>query len=121
MGANRIVVVTALAAILGACDSRPPTAAPIAAVEVGCLGEPSVSPPVIRMSVGDTAVVSIHVPTCTGLGSSVTWTSSDKAVASVDSAKGVVRALAVGLASVTAKLVSDPTVSASAVVQVSAR
>jgi hypothetical protein len=117
---NRIAVV-ALPAFLGACDSRPPAAAPIAAVEAVCLGEPAVSPYLITMVVGDTAVVTMSVPTCTGLGSAVIWTSSNRAVASVDSAKGVVHGLAVGLATVTAKLVSDPSVSGSAVVRVNAR
>ena len=120
MGTDRIVVV-AFAAILGACDSTRHAAAPIDSVAVGCVGEVTVSPPTIKMFIGDTAVVTVRFATCEAKGSSVTWSSSNMAVASVDSATGVVRALAAGQVSVVAKLVSDPTESGSAVVQVNSR
>lgn len=123
MRSNRIAALAAVAAIVAiqaTCDSTSPPAAPMTSVGFVCIGDPTVSPPTIKMFIGDTAVVTMHMG-CADQSSSLTWRSSNMAVALVDSVRGVIRALAVGSATVTATLVSNPAVSGSAVVQVNSR
>jgi uncharacterized protein YjdB len=81
-----------------------------------------VSPAKLVLAVGDTARVSAS-PGCAVLPVpfSVTWRSSNTAVASVDSLSGLVRGLGTGQATVIASVVRDTVVKGAAAVQVNAR
>jgi len=117
----RLVAAT-LAVALVACDTAGSTPR-IASTGPSCndLTGVRVSPATITMVVGDSASLTASPGNCVTASFSVKWQSSNSAIVSVDSAKGVVHALAVGQASVTAKETADPTVSGSAAVQVNAR
>jgi len=68
----------------------------------------AVTPDSVTLSAGATQQFSAAVTIEAGLGTSVVWTSSDTAVATVDST-GLVTAVADGYATITATSVTDPT------------
>ena len=104
---HRSLVAIVFAATLAACDSVTPT---VASTAVSCdqLGV-RVSPATVTMVVGDSAILSAAAPTCASLPVpfSVTWRSSNQAIASVDSLSGRVHALTLGQASIIASVVGD--------------
>jgi uncharacterized protein YjdB len=114
------LVASTLTIALAACDAARTNPQIAGAGPCNLIGV-RVSPSSITMLVGDSASLAATPGSCAPASFSVKWQSSNSAVVSVDSARGVVHALAVGQASVTAKEVADPAVSGSAAVQVNAR
>ncbi len=81
----------------------------------------TVSPPSANMNVGDKVTFAASVDAEAGVTNrTVTWSSSNTAVATVDAATGAATAVAAGTASIIAKSVADPTVQGAAVVTVAA-
>jgi len=107
-----------------ACDSADQE---IAAVAPGCgsenFAEVVVTPASLLLLVGDSTVVTAKAALCSTLPVpfAVTWSSSNQAVASVDSLSGRVRALAPGQGTIIATIVGDSLVKGAAAVQVNAR
>lgn len=106
-----------------ACDSA---SAPgkTASIGIDCgFHELTVSPAVVTMTVGDSAqLAATKCGPSTGPASApVFWRSSNAAVATVDSARGKVRAVAPGVMTVIALEVADTAVKAAAVIQVNPR
>jgi len=80
----------------------------------------TVSPPSLNLKAGDKVTLAASVDADAGVTNrTVTWTSSNTAVATVDGT-GLVTAVAGGTATIVAKSAADPTVSGAAVVQVAA-
>jgi len=81
----------------------------------------TVSPPSANMNVGDKVTFAASVDADAGVTNrTVTWSSSNPAVATVDATTGAAEAKAAGTASIIAKSVADPNVSGAAVVTVAA-
>lgn len=81
----------------------------------------TVSPASANMNVGDKVTFAASVDAEAGVTNrTVTWSSSNTAVATVDAATGAATAVAAGTASIIAKSVADPNVSGAAVVSVAA-
>ena len=96
------------------------TAHPVDCILIGW----TVQPASISMLVGDVVqLIAVAPPPCGGASQlpKVRWTSSNRAVASVDSLRGTVRGLAVGQATIIVSDVNDPNVKGAAAVQVNAR
>ena len=125
MQLSRLLAVIGAAVVVLGCDSPAVGTPQIGAPEPGgCLvGGVTVSPATLTLTVGDTARFAAKVNPCPGqtLSSTVKWRSSNRAIVSVDSVSGLVQAVALEQASVTALLASDASISGSAVVQVNAR
>jgi uncharacterized protein YjdB len=115
------LVAASLAFALAACDTARTNPQIASAGSCNDLIGVRVSPPSVTMLVGDSASLTATPGSCAPASFAVRWQSSNSAVVSVDSARGVVHALAAGQASVTAKEVADPAVSGSAAIQVNAR
>ena len=123
MTSMRFVRVLPLVGLLGlACDSN--AAATVSGIGVDCVGlGVRVSPASVAMVIGDSAQLSAAAPTCGALPVpfAVSWTSSNAAVATVDSAGGKVRAVAAGQATIIASVIGDAPVKGAAVIQVNPR
>ena len=104
-------------AALAACGDdvsiTPPTPTPVAVVGV------TVSPASLSLKVGESATLGVSVEATGGAGTSVTWASSNNAVATV-SATGAVTAVAAGNTTVRATSTVDNTKSGAAQVTVTA-
>jgi uncharacterized protein YjdB/photosystem II stability/assembly factor-like uncharacterized protein len=108
-------------AIITATSVQDPTRA--ASITVSVAQRPiqlSVSPSTATIGVGGTTTFAAQVTADAGVPTTVTWTSSNPAVASIN-ASGVATGVAVGTATVTATSTADPTRRATAQVTVSAR
>ena len=83
----------------------------------------TVSPSNVTMLIGDSAQLSAKMPAppCGPGVAPVFWLSSNAAVATVDSASGKVRAVAVGQATILASLLADPNVKGAAAISVNSR
>lgn len=88
-------------------------------VPYGCLTSITVSPPTVSVLVGDVYTLAVNGSGC-GKQSAPTfrWSSSNSALASVDSISGSVHALVVGDVTIIAAATDDPNVKGAALVRV---
>ena len=116
MFSNRSALGLMALAIVVACGSSDSDSSSVAP---DCtLPGPTVIPSHANLHPGDTLTATVQPPPCTP-ACMVRWTSSDTAVAVVDLNRGQIRAVAKGIATVTASAVLDPSVKGALVVNVS--
>ena len=107
------------ASIAGAaCSSTHEITPPDDSGQTGCLLESKMTPATANIAIGDTTRLTVAFG-CASADTRATFSSSDTTVATVDAA-GLVRARAVGQATITASRVVEPTDRAAALIRVTA-
>jgi hypothetical protein len=119
MRKHPVVTLSLAAAALAACDTaNPPTVAAVAGMPTVIVGVPIVlliSPARIRIPIGTTAQLSTNATNA--VIADVVWASSQPSIVAV-SQDGTVLGLAFGSSIITARLAIDPTIVATAIVEV---
>ena len=119
----RILLVLTLTGLVGCDHAVTPNKLDSTGVPDGCIALIGVTPPSTALFVGDSIRPSTIGDPCfpprSGFG--WVWRSSDSTVATVDSLSAMVRARAVGIATIFAVWVSDPTEKGAMAVIVKAR